>query len=44
MTFHLPETPDGVQVQTVGFEPYNFFALVITNDLLNCFVTMQYSF
>jgi len=28
-----------VQVQTVGFEPYNFFALVITNGLLNCFVT-----
>lgn len=29
----------GVQVQTVGFEPYDFFALFINDDLLNCFVT-----
>ena len=28
-----------VQVQTVGFEPYDFFALFINDDLLNCFVT-----
>ena len=29
----------GVQVQTEGFQPYDFFALFINNDLLNCFVT-----
>ena len=29
----------GVQAQTVGFEPYDFFALFINDDLLNCFVT-----
>ena len=28
-----------MQVQTVGFEPYDFFALFINDDLLNCFVT-----
>ena len=28
----------GIQVQTVGFEPHNYFALFINNDLLNCFV------
>ena len=29
----------GVQVQTVAFEPYDFFAPFINDDLLNCFVT-----
>ena len=29
----------GVQVQTVGFEPYDYFALFINDDLLNCFIT-----
>ena len=29
----------GVQVQTVGFEPYDYFALFINGDLLNCFIT-----
>ena len=28
----------GIQVQTVGFEPHNYFALFINDDLLNCFV------
>ena len=28
----------GVQVQIAGFEPHNFFALFINDDLLNCFV------
>ena len=29
----------GVQVQTLGFEPYHYFALFINDDLLNCFIT-----
>lgn len=29
----------GVQVQTVEFEPYDYFALFINDDLLNCFIT-----
>ena len=29
----------GVQVQTVGFEPYDYIALFINDDLLNCFIT-----
>lgn len=28
-----------VQVQTVGFELYDYFALFINDDLLNCFIT-----
>ena len=28
----------GVQVRTVGFEPHDYFALFINDDLLNCFV------
>lgn len=28
----------GVQVQTVKFEPHDYFALFIDDDLLNCFV------
>ena len=28
----------GVQVQTVGFEPHDYFVLFIDDDLLNCFV------
>ena len=28
----------GVQVQTVGFQPHDYFALFINDDLLNCFV------
>ena len=29
----------GVQVPTAGFEPIDYFALFINDDLLNCFVT-----
>ena len=29
----------GIQVQTLGFEPYHYFALFINDDLLNCFIT-----
>ena len=28
----------GVHVQTVGFQPHDYFALFINDDLLNCFV------
>ena len=31
----------GLQVQTVGFEPYDYFALVINDDLLKVSATLK---